>query len=96
MAVTFERSEIEKWFLHIFHKEFDFQQLLKNKLFKILEGKKFEIFWGSFLEKSLIGGARPGFYFWSNLVHLTLAHPKIAFLERAFFIRVKSSSSTLC
>ena len=46
MAVTFERNEIERWFLHIFHKEFDFQQFLKNKFFKILEGKNFEFFWG--------------------------------------------------
>ena len=95
MAVTFERNEIERWFLHIFHKEFDFQQFLKNKIFKILEGKNFEIFLGSFLEKSLIGSARKGFYFWSIWVHMTLGHPKIAFLEMGIFIRVKSSSSTL-
>ena len=86
MAVTFERNEIERWFLHIFHKEFDFQQFLKNKIFKILEGKNFEIFLGSFFGISLIRGAWPGFYFWSVWVHLTLGHPKITFLARVFFI----------
>ena len=89
MTVTFERMVLERCFLTIFHSKFDFQQLLRDKVFKIWHSKNFEIFWGSFLKIYGVRGVRTGFYFWLFWDPLTFLHPNIKFLEMAFFVRVK-------
>ena len=76
-AITFERREIQTWFLHIFHKEFNFQQFWKNKISKIFDQKNFGIFWGSFLENLLMGSSDDPTQKTIHCVHIPMADPKI-------------------
>ena len=76
-AITFVRREIQTWFLHIFHREFNFQQFWKNKISKILDQKNFEIFGGSFLKKSLMGSSGNPTQKLIHNVPIPIADPKI-------------------
>ena len=95
IGCNFWTDEDRKLFFTYFPLRIWFPTTFWRKIFQNFASKKFRNFFGQFFEKITNRGHRTGFYFLVFWDHLTLGHPKITFLEMAFFMRVNSSASTL-